>query len=47
MPEIDLVVFDTSVSVPAPLSLQVRRFPHDSLVSVIVERLTGSSGTQG
>lgn len=36
MPEIDLVVFDTSVSVPAPLSLQVRRCPVDSRVSVIV-----------
>ncbi|RAS59488.1 hypothetical protein C8D87_114100 [Lentzea atacamensis] len=32
----DLVVFDTSVSIPPPLSLQVRRCPLDSYLSVIV-----------
>ncbi|MDT7784990.1 MAG: hypothetical protein QOF58_3409 [Pseudonocardiales bacterium] len=36
MSETGLVVFDTSMSVPAPLSLQVRHLPDGSRVSVIV-----------
>lgn len=36
MPEADLVVFDTSVSISDPLSLRVLRCPLDSFLSVIV-----------
>ena len=42
MSETDRVVFDTSVSVRAPLSRQVRRRPDDPLESVIVVGTRGA-----